>query len=107
MANFYRFETTNIVLEFTPEGILDNYKHIIVSILQKQTKIDLTEDELNIDTSNDKITLSLTQEQTSQFEVGKALIQVNIYYNDKQRNVSTMGYINIYDNLYNKVITDE
>lgn len=107
MASFYRFETTALTLKFTPEGILDDYKHIVVSISQTDNQLDLSENNLSIDELNDSITFSLSQEQTSQFRVGRAEIQVNIYYNDTNRNVSTKGYIEVYDNLYNKVMNNE
>ena len=112
MAKIYKYETPTFTLKFSPEGILTDYKHIVVSIVQRGiTQIDKNEDELSIDSNNDTITLSLTQEETSQFDGSKypsqAEIQVNIYYNDDNRSVSTRGSIDIYDNLYDKVITDE
>lgn len=113
MARFYTYETVDIPLVFTPTGILEGYSHIIVSIHQAGVKIDKTEDNLTIDVANDTITVSLSQEETGQFIGGennnpqKAKIQVNIYYNNEKRDVSTVGYIDIYNNLYDKVIENE
>ena len=114
MAKFYRYETVDIPLKFTPAGVLENYKHIVVSIKQENgTQIDKNEDELDIDVNEDTITVSLNQEETGKFTGGnietpkKAYIQVNIYYESTERDVSTLGTIDVYDNLYKKVIADE
>lgn len=113
MAKFYRYETVDIPLVFTPAEVLEGYEHIIVSIHQAGVKIDKTEEDLTIDVANDTITLSLSQEETGQFIGGdnnnpkKAYIQVNIYYNNSERDVSTVGSIDVYDNLYDKVIENE
>lgn len=108
MASFYKYETVSIPLKFTPTGVLSNYKHIIVSIVQEGViQIDKDEDDLTINTANDTITFSLTQEETAKFLPTKAVIQVNIYYNDNERDVSTKATIDILDNLYDKVIADE
>lgn len=114
MARFYTYETVDIPLVFTPTGILEGYSHIVVSVAQKgMAQIDKTEDDLTIDVANDTITLSLSQEETGQFLGGdnnsprKAEIQVNIYYNNNERDVSTVGSIDVYNNLYDKVMEDE
>ncbi len=114
MARFYKYETIDIPLKFTPTGVLNNYKHIVVSIIQNGIiQIDKTEDDLSIDINEDTITISLSQEETGKFSGGDennpkmAKIQVNIYYENKERDVSTVGIIDVYDNLYKKVIEDE
>lgn len=113
MAKFYRYETVEIPITFTPSGILEGYSHIIISLFQAGIQLDKTEEDLEIDTSQDKITLVLNQEETSLFVGGeendtkKVVIQVNIYYNNNKRSVSTKGEIYVYDNLYDKVIIDE
>ena len=107
MAKFYIYETTSLTLKFTPTEILDDYKHIIISIAQGKTQLNINENDLEIDTTNDTITFSLSQEETGLFEPGKAYIQVNIYYESTERNVSTCSAIDICDNLYKKVIDNE
>lgn len=114
MARFYTYETVDIPLIFTPTGVLEGYQHIVVSVAQKgMAQVDKTEEDLNIDVANDTITLSLSQEETGQFIGGdnnsprKAQIQVNIYYNNSERDVSTVGNIDVYNNLYEKVIENE
>ena len=107
MVTIYRYETATLPLKFTPSGVLNDYEHIIVSIAQNDIQIDIHENDLTIDTANDTITVNLTQEQTGQFKPAKADIQVNIYYQDTERDVSTCGSIVVLDNLYKKVINDE
>lgn len=113
MARFYRYETVEIPLQFTPQGVLQNYRHIVVSIAQDgMVQINKTENEIVVDTEQDLIVLSLTQEETGKFASSgtsprQAKIQVNIYYESTERDVSTVGYIDVYDNLYKKVIADE
>ena len=107
MTTIYRYETATLPLKFTPSGVLNDYEHIIVSIAQNETQIDINEDNLTIDTANDTINVSLSQEQTGNLKIGKADIQVNIYYQNTERDVSTCGSIVILDNLYKKVINNE
>lgn len=111
MAHFYTYETIAIPLTFTPDGVLEDYRHIIVSIKQYGiTQIDKTEEELDINVSENTIGVRLSQEETSTFEGGTkenpktAEIQVNIYYNSTDRDVSTIKTIDVYDNLYKKVL---
>lgn len=116
MASFYKYETVDIPLIFTPSGVLDGYKHIVVSLAQcGETLVNKTEedDDLDIDVANDTITLHLSQEDTGLFSGGdigsplKANVQVNIYYNNTERDVSAVKSIDVYENLYSKVIEDE
>lgn len=107
MVSIYRYETATLPLKFKPTGVLNDYKHIIVSIAQNGIQVDKDENDLTIDTTNDTITLSLTQEDTGKFKSQRAEIQVNIYYNNEERDVSTRGAVVFLDNLYKKVIDDE
>ena len=114
MAHFYTYETVELPLTFTPSGVLEDYKHIVVSIVQDDlVQIDKTEDDLSIDVANDSIVINLTQEETAKFRGGSekapktAHVQVNVYYNNTTRDVSIVKDINVYNNLYKKVITDE
>lgn len=114
MKGFYRYETVDIPLVFTPNEVLEGYQHIVVSIAQDNvTKVNKTEESLEIDTTNNKIIVPLSQEETGMFIGGdknnpkKAKIQVNIYYNNAERDVSTVGTLDVYDNLYKKVMPDD
>ena len=112
MARFYTYETVDIPLKFEPEGVLEGYRHIVVSLSQSGIQIDKTEEELGIDVAEDLINISLSQEETAMFNGGdknnpkQVLIQVNIYYDNTDRDVSCIESIDVYDNLYKKVIND-
>lgn len=107
MAYFYVYETKPLVISFDPSNVLQDYKHIIVSIEQSGIIINKTEEDMDIDTETGKITLNLSQEETGRFHKGEALVQVNIYYEFEERDVSKQGKIEIRDNLYKKVINNE
>lgn len=114
MARFYRFETVDIPMKLTPVGVLENYSKIVVSIAQEgMVQINKDESQLGIDIENDIITMSLSQEETCLFDGGnmgnpkRAYIQINIYYESTERDVSTTGTIDVYDNLYKEVISNE
>lgn len=115
MAQFYTYETVDIPLMFQPKGVLVDYRHIIVSLRQNSTDVQINKDEndLDIDVENDKITISLTQEETAMFDGGDeknpgvVRIQVNIYYENTERDVSAVKIIKVHNNLYKKVINYE
>lgn len=114
MAHFYTYETVEIPLTFTPAGVLEGYRHIVVSIVQDDiARVDKKDSELSIDTANDTVVVSLTQEETAKFRGGNdkqsktAKIQVNVYYENTSRDVSIIKEISVYDNLYKKVIDYE
>ena len=114
MAHFYTYETIEIPITFTPSGVLENYRHIVVSIVQEDiARIDKKDEDLSIDVANDTVVVNLSQEETALFRGGsdnqpkKAQVQVNVYYDNTTRDVSIIKYIDIYNNLYKKVINDE
>lgn len=107
MAHFYRFETVDIPIVLSPEGVLDGYKHIVVSLKQRNVQIDKNEDDIGIDMENNTLNIHLSQAETSQFSKGKAEIQVNIYYETTERDTSAIANIEVLENLYKQVITDE
>ena len=37
MAHFYTYETVEIPLKFTPSGVLEGYRHIVVSLKQSSS----------------------------------------------------------------------
>ena len=114
MAHFYTYETVEIPITFTPAGVLENYLHIVVSIVQDDiARIDKKENELSVDVENDTVVVSLSQEETAKFRGGDnntpkiAHVQVNVYYDNASRDVSIIKDINVYNNLYKKVIDNE
>ena len=107
MARFYKYETVDIPITLSPDGVLEDYKHIVISIKQHGVQIDKTEDDIGIDTEQNLINVHLSQEETAMFQVGNAKIQLNIYYTNTERDTSTMADIEVSENLYKKVMTDE
>ncbi len=106
MAHFYIYETVTFPITFTPEGVLQEYKHIVVSLSQGVTIVNKTENELTIDADNDRIDVSFSQEETANFVEGEAIMQVNIYYENTERDVSTQAPIEVRDNIYRQVIEE-
>ena len=104
---FYTFETVDIPIVFKDKSVLDDYKSIVISIRHLNTgrQIDLDVDEsCEIDDENGIITLHLTQEQTGKFSDGYVELQINILYDDDERDVSGKHKIRVYDNLHKKVM---
>ena len=109
MAGFYQWETDNfeIILEDDDgnpvPGVLDDVKEVVVTIKQGDIEEIWFTDDLGLDTANSVINLPLSQTQTGRFEGDKtAKIQVNILYNDSERDVTAKGKIDVYDNDYKK-----
>lgn len=107
MAHFYVWETVDFPIHLTPKEALQDYDHIIVSIGQGQVLINKSDDELGIDVDEGLINIHLSQEETGKFVKGKAELQVNIYYTSTERDTSVKAKIDVKDNLYKEVMTDE
>lgn len=116
MAFFYRYETIELPLWLrevgcpcNPDssedgGILKGYKDIMVVLYQGETRIERTEAELTIDVDGDTIYLNLSQDETALFKPGIAYIQVNIKYDDGERDTSCDAVINVLENSYQEVM---
>ena len=117
--HFFVYETVSIPLDLEdvrdPEAkVLENYKKVVVDISQYDKKrIRKWDDVLGIDVENNRINVSLSQEETALFDGGtkespkKALIQVNIYRTDTERDTTFEEYINVYRNQHDEVIDGE
>lgn len=110
MAHFYIYETPTIPIVIKQKGkvvkdILKDYERIIVTITQYRTVLNKTDKQLGIDVENSLINMSLSQEESSMFEEGKAEVQINIYYKNTIRKTTAKGTIRVKDNLYKEVIT--
>lgn len=111
---FFVYETVDIPLLFEPTGCLNNYDKIVVSLAQfGNTILEKWDNVLGIDAENDRINMSLSQEETAMFTGGKkgspktVDIQVNIYYENDERDTTFNETIDVYDNQYKEVMTDE
>lgn len=105
MAYFYIYETVEFPIQLSDTDALKNSKAVVVSLKQGGVQLDKVNPDMNRDTG--LISLYLSQEETSMFKVGNVDIQVNIYYENKERDVTTRARINVLDNLYKKVISDD
>lgn len=110
MAYFFIYETVDFPLKLsfkdtTIEGkVLDNYSKVVVSLSQGKELLEKSED-LGIDTENDIINLHLTQEETALFKPNRQVsLQVNIYYEDTERDTSFETFIDVYDNLHKEIM---
>ena len=105
-AGFYIFETKPLTLKFKPDGVLVNSREIIVTILQgvSGAMVEKTGADLTINLAENAVELHMSQEETAKFQPGTALIQVNILYDDEERDTSVQGKMNVYDNLHREIM---
>ena len=108
MAGFYRYETKTFPIEIVGGDGLSGYRKVVVSISQPiyGTKLDLHSDkgEIEIVAEENLINVTLSQEQTAKFVEGDALIQVNILYDNSERDVTAEAVLTVYRNEYEKVM---
>ena len=119
MASFYQYETKdlNIYLrdkggETLAERPLEGWKKVVVSLGQTQReKVALTassggepDDGIAIDVDNDLISVRISQEQSGKFSTGECQVQVNIYFEDEERDTSAQGTVEVKGNLHRRVI---
>ena len=108
MPFFYIYETVDFPIKITPASALEDYKHIVVSMGQKgKTLINKKDAELGIDTQEGIINMHLSQEETGKFKVGEADLQVNILYNNTERDTSAMVMLDVRENLLKQVMENE
>ena len=106
-AGFYRFETETMRIELEPSTALRDYKDVVVSIRQSGTKeqIDIMANDLEIDAETGVLQFHLDQAQTGRFRAGTAVLQVNIFFVDRERDTSITAILTVHENLYEKVMT--
>lgn len=104
MAHFYQWETTDLSLRISRAGALADIKNVIVSILQGNILIEKEKDDLGLDEENDIINLHLGQEETGKFNPGTAHLQVNLYYENTERDTSAQVDVQIRANLHKEVM---
>ena len=104
MANnsFYCWETYPLTITVRNEGALDDAAQIVVSFAQAGNHVDLTGDRLAVDAANGTIQLTLTQAETGIFAPGNVAVQVNVLYEDSERDTSGQATLTALDNVYRK-----
>ena len=95
------------------EGILDGVSSVVVSFDQPEVgHIDLTGDDLVLSPSESMVTALMGQEDTALFEramTGRCCntlvnVEVNILYESGERRPSYVGYLEVFNNLYRRVM---
>lgn len=112
MLSFYQFETFDFTIrvkrkgEESSPGILEGFKEIVVSFEQNgMDLLNITDAELGIDVEESTIGVHLTQENTGAMNPGTVKVQVNVYFEDTERDVTGKGKVKVKDNLYKKVMS--
>ena len=111
MSSFYQWETVDLELvieddDGTPKtGVLDGVRDVAVSLAQGCTRLDVHIDDLHIDAEASTIDLHLSQEEAGRFSAKEeVVVQVNILYENGERDVTEKGFVHVYDNLYRRVM---
>ena len=100
---FYIYETVTFPIHILDADALQDVDKIVVSLKQKTVQLDKFDPDYNEETN--MINLYLTQEDTAMFKQGLVDLQINIYYNDHERDTTKKTQLQALDNLYKKVIT--
>jgi len=107
MAYFYAWETVDLKIVLEDPDRLLNYDTVCVSVSQgyRLRNAVVNVEDLDIDTGSGTIVCHLDQEDTGLFRAGIALLQVNIYYDDGERDTSEQVQIDVRDNLLKEVMS--
>ena len=104
-SSFYIWETVSWVLQLIDENassVLDGAEQVVVSFKQGTTRVDIKNP--GLDVQNDQINIRLEQEQTALFNPGPVQLQVNIYYDNTERDTTVQAAIEALDNLYRRIM---
>lgn len=105
MAGFYLFETKPLVIQLKPDGVLDGAKNVVITLQQMNgKKLEKSGQEVFIDPERTRVECFLSQEETAAFKVGRVRVQINILYEDTERDVSCQGTLEVWDNLHKEVM---
>lgn len=114
MASFYVWETVDfkLVLEKDGGGVFDGIKDVIVSFRQPtggrkaMVEKDLKSGSLIVDGAENSIIVHLGQEDTAVFKAAKdVLVQVNLLYENGERDTSVQESIEALSNLHEEVMS--
>ena len=95
---------TTPTLSLVVEGVDITGMDVYVTISQGSTELTVTNAPMEFDGEGTAIALALTQEQTERFRVGEAKVQVNWVGGDGMRNATTIGRLQVDDNLLRRVV---
>lgn len=94
-------------MQIIPYDALAGYSDVVASFKQagKNIQLDIDTADLVINEDTGTITVNLTQEQTGMFTAGEVIVQVNILFEDSERDATAQAKIGVLDNLYGQVMS--
>lgn len=101
----YTYTTPSFTITFKETGVLEDYEKIKVSLKQEGVA-QIDKDDVAVDLEEESIEVNFTQEDTGKLDGGtpdepiKAQLQVNIYYQNTDRNCTSIKTLDVIDNLY-------
>ena len=112
-TGFTAFETVNLQLTIEPQGALDGYQEIMVSIVQGAQRVDKPYPKDAPEVDGDIINLRLEQDETGKFtyyepnpcgepDPRNPRIQVNVLYQDEERSTTNIANLDLWEQLYKK-----
>lgn len=108
-ASFFQWETAplTIIIENDQgepaQGVLEDVKNLVVSFRQGSVKEDWFLDDVSLDVENSAINIHFDQERSGKFDGDSTIkVQVNILYNNNERDATIKGKIDVLDNFYDK-----
>ena len=119
MTEFYVYETVDFSINLTSKtqiAILEDVKDLVISFKQVIKNAyrnnraflekNLSSDDIELDIENSRLNVHLSQEDTSKFIPNNIVqVQINILYNNEERDTSVKGEIMALDNLHEEVMT--
>lgn len=107
---FYIWETVNFDLKLTSDTldkVLEGCRDVRISFGQHNQELvgkDLSTKDVTLFPDTDIVRVHLSQTDTSLFTPGEVIVQVNILYEDMERDTSVQGVILAVNNLHRKVM---
>ena len=99
VPGFYRWATPHITARVAKPGALEGTKDVVLTIAQGAKTWDFHKDELEIDEAAGTVGVTLTQAVTGELEAATVEVQLNILYDNGNRDPTCKGCINIFENL--------
>lgn len=74
----YQFTTPTINISIPSNYDVSNITDLVVTLAQGDTTLEKTLDDVTLDTTNNYITITLTQEETGEFATGTVQVQAHL-----------------------------
>lgn len=105
VLGFYQWETATLTIHIGKvKDVFVDTRDIVLSVVQGTIRCDFHKDALVIDEENNLVSAHLSQEDTGKFRVGTAAVQMNIYYDDAERDATGEGELTVLRNVYRQVM---